>query len=145
MARGAAGRNGTTVGHKVATVSLVALAVVGSMVGWRVYSDAHPPSGRSCTLAGALTPEGDTPEQAFALWWAHADHEQLRHAHRDAAGRLPPRPTAADFVRDGRNYRWYFSADSWLQVDIEHPREAGADTSDGWTVVGVNTCSTVTV
>lgn len=142
---GGAERSGTTVRHKVAAVSLVALVAMGSAVGWKAYSDAHPASGRMCTLAGAIAPEGDTPEEAFALWWAQADHEQLRHAHRDASGHLPPRPTAADFVRDGRNYRWHYAADSWLQVDIDHPREAGVDTSDGWMVIGANACSTVTV
>lgn len=145
MARGGErsvdGPRTSTLPHKAAVVLVVVLAV-GS-VSLLVRHLTTPSSGRMCTLAGTQAPEGDTPEEAFALWWRTVDHEGLRHIHRDEQGRLPARPAAEGFVRDGRNYRWYLADDVWLQVDIEHPREAGRDTSDGWTVVGANRCRSV--
>lgn len=94
----------------------------------------------SAPPAGWLGPSFDSPREAFADWWKQADHEQLRHTAATDPHDLPDRPRAADFVRDGHSYRWVVDTDRWLQVDIDHPREAGAIASDRWTVVGVNRC-----
>lgn len=123
---------------------LVLVVAAGSFVAVRHLASQR--TGRFCTLAGVIGPTFDTPEEAFADWWAGQDPAQLALGYGRSRDDLPPPPTAADFERDGRNYRWYPYEDHarWLQVDIDHPRADGEQTSDGWTVVGANRCERVT-
>lgn len=131
-----------SVGRKAATVAVVALVGVGAVAAWTAYA-GRAGEGRFCTAAGAQGPLGATPEEAFAAWWRDVDATQLPRRFGPDPASLPPVPTADDFVRDGRNYRWYASDDVWFQVDIDHPKEAGQVTSDGWQVVGANRCERV--
>lgn len=124
-------------------VLAVAVIGVGGVSAWTWYAD-RAAEGRFCTVAGAQGPLGDTPEEAFAAWWRDVDASQLPRWLGTDPANLPPVPTAEDFERDGRNYRWYVSDDVWFQVDIDHPKEAGEVTSDAWQVVGANRCERVT-
>ncbi len=136
----------TSIGRKIATVAAVLLALTTSTVAVAAVVDRNQPStGTFCTLAGFVGPTFDTPEEAFGDWWRHADHSALPVDTSPPGTRHTTSPTAADFVRDGHNYRWYTSDDHWLQVDIDHPRSAGHQTSDGWTIVGINRCGRTTV
>ena len=127
--------------RKVVAVGAVVLAAAVA-AGARAQLD-QPAKATWCTLGGWQGPTAPTPERAFASWWRTVDHDQLPHTVGTDPGHLPPTPTAADFVRDGTSYRWYVADDTWLQVDVEHPRAAGKVTSDGWTVVGANRCTRV--
>ncbi|MFN8018510.1 MAG: hypothetical protein U0P45_10340 [Acidimicrobiales bacterium] len=141
MAAGADRRR--SFGRKVAVVALVAAVATGATVAAKAYLD-RPGEGQMCTLGGSVGPVEPTPEAAFAAWWRAGDPAQLPHTVASDPRHLPDPPKASDFVRDGRTYRWYVDRDTWLQVDVDHPREAGKVTSEGWTVVGANRCERVT-
>lgn len=119
----------------VVTVALMG----GGTLAFREYRERAGESSL-CTLAGTFGPRRGTPEEAFAAWWRGVDPTHLPRRLGPDPSNLPPVPSAADFVRDGRNYRWYASNDVWYQVDIDHPKEAGEITSNDWQVVGANRC-----
>jgi hypothetical protein len=131
------------IARTVAVVALVAVALVGGALAMQAYRE-RAAEGRFCTAAGAMGPLGDSPEEAFAAWWADVDATQLPRRFGTDPNDLPPVPTADDFVRDGRNFRWYASDDVWYQIDIDHPMEAGEVTSDRWQVIGANRCERFT-
>jgi hypothetical protein len=125
-------------------LAVVALVVLAGSAAVLVGGRALDAEGRMCTLAGSIgQPTFATPEEAFAHWWSQQDPDPLRFQVTSDPANLPEAPTADDFVRDGRNYRWYGNEGSWIQVNIDHPRAYGEVTSDEWTVTGANRCSPV--
>ena len=115
----------------VAAVVMVALVGLGGAAAWIVVSNSA--GGRFCTVAGAQGPLGDSPEEAFALWWDGTDSEGFARWGESTSADI-------DFERDGRDYQWHYATGRWIQIDINHPREYGEVISDDWMVTAVNKC-----